>query len=143
MVCSTSIQNPSHRLKISLFFYTLIKKKANANIPNNSLSTLHSIILCLGEKEFAMTLVISLRAGLKLTAYPSSSHLIKVARVTLTVKKRKWACLAINTHAWQDVWVLDRSFARRSIFCVPLNLTHTHQFPILLPTKCEFLSIPI
>jgi len=83
-----------------------------------------------------MTLVISIKEGLKLTAYPSSSHFIKVARVMLPVQKRKWAWLAINTHAWQDVWVLDRSFARRSIFCVPLNLTHTHQFPILLPTKC-------
>jgi len=108
MVCSTSIRNPSRRFKISLFFYTLIKKKANANIPNNSLPPLHSIILCLGEEEFTMTLVVPLKAALKLTAYPASSRLIKVARVTLPVKKRKWTYLAINTHAYQNVLVLGR-----------------------------------
>jgi len=56
---------------------------------SNSLPHLHSIILCLGEKEFTMILVISLKAGLKLTAYPSSSHFIKVARITIPVQKRK------------------------------------------------------
>jgi len=56
---------------------------------SNSLPSLHSIILCLEEKEFTMTLVVQLKAGLKLTAYPSSSHFIKVARVTIPVQKRK------------------------------------------------------
>jgi hypothetical protein len=102
MVCSTSIRNPSHRLKISLFFYTLIKKKANANILNNSLSPLHKISYA-SEREFTMRLAFPLKAALKLTAYPASNRLIKVARATLPVWKRKWACLAINTHAWQDV----------------------------------------